>query len=263
MDRKPQPIVLKSRRELDFMRKSGILLQAVLRETCAAVVPGATTLDLDKIAKARILAGGGKPSFLRLYGFPNTLCISVNDEIVHGIPSARRELKDGDIVSIDCGVNIGGWHADAAWTVPVGKPSAEAQRLMQVTRECLERAIAVCEANNRLGDIGWAVQQHAEANGFHVVENYGGHGIGKKVHEDPRVENVGQPGTGMRLRPGMVLAIEPMIAVGTGETDELDDEWTVVTADGSLAAHYEHTVAITESGPEILTLPGPGSAPLP
>lgn len=263
MDRKPQPIVLKSRREIDLMRKAGILLQAVLHETCAAVAPGATTLDLDKIAKAKILAGGGKPSFLRLYGFPNTLCISVNREIVHGIPSARRVLQEGDIVSIDCGVNIGGWHADAAWTVGVGKVSDEAQRLMRVTRECLDRALAVCLANNRLGDIGWAVQQHAEASGFHVVENYGGHGIGRKVHEDPRVENVGQPGTGARLRPGMVLAIEPMIAAGTGETEELDDDWTVVTLDGSLAAHYEHTVAITDKGPEILTLPGPEGAPLP
>jgi len=263
MDRRHTPIVLKSRREIDLMRKSGILLQRVLREVCGAVAPGVSTLELDRIARARIQEGGGKPSFLRLYGFPNTLCVSVNEEIVHGIPSAKRVLKEGDVVSVDCGVNIGGWHADAAWTVPVGEVGEDVRKLLRVTRECLDLAIAASVANNRLGDIGWAVQEHAEANGFHVVENYGGHGIGKKVHEDPRVENIGPPKAGKRLQPGMVLAIEPMIAMGTSETEELSDEWTVVTADGSFAAHYEHTVAITEAGPEILTLPGPGSAPLP
>ncbi len=255
MDRRAQTIVLKSRREIDAMRRSGILLRKVLDEVAAAVAPGVSTLDLDRLAKARIIEGGGKPSFLRLYGFPGSVCVSVNEEVVHGIPSSRRILQEGDIITIDCGVNIKGWHADSAITAAVGRVAPDVERLMAVTQESLEKAIMACVEGNRLGDVGWAVQSHVESNGFHVIEHYGGHGIGRKVHEDPRVENFGPPAAGMRLKAGMVLAIEPMVAIGTGETEELSDEWTVVTTDKSYAAHYEHTVAITEKGPEILTIP--------
>ncbi len=234
------------------MRHAGHLLDRVLKEVVANVQEGVTTLELDKLAHSRIKEAKAKPAFLRLYGFPNTLCISVNEEVVHGIPG-KRKLVPGDVISIDCGVGWKGFFADGAYTAAVGEVSPETRRLMDVTKESLDRAIEQCKPGNRLGDIGWAVQSHVEANGLCIIEEYGGHGIGRKVHEDPRVENYGQAGKGLRLKPGMVIAIEPMVAIGTGKTKVLSDDWTVVTRDGSLAAHYEHTVAITEDGCEILT----------
>lgn len=247
-------IELKSRDEIAKMRRAGIILQRVLTEVCNAVEPGVTTAELDKLAKARIKENKAKAAFLGLYGFPGAVCISVNEEIVHGIPG-KRELLDGDIVSLDCGVTLDGFNADMARTVAVGSISADAQRLMDITKESLAKGIAECSVGKRLGDIGFAIQQHVEKAGFSIVEDYGGHGIGRHVHEDPRVENFGRAGRGERLRAGLVLAIEPMVNIGVGGNHTLQDDWTVVSEDGSLSAHFEHTVAITDSGPQILTAP--------
>jgi methionyl aminopeptidase len=245
-------IELKSPAELDIMRRAGAILQKVILEVVEAVRPGITTLELDKLAYDRIKQAGGKPAFLGLYGFPKTLCISVNEEVVHGIPG-KRELAEGDIVSIDCGVKLKGFYSDTAYTVAVGKVTPEVERLLEVTQRSLALGIEQCQVGNRLGDIGNAVQVCAEGAGFSLVKDYGGHGIGRALHEEPRVENFGRPGTGTRLKAGMVIAVEPMIAIGEGDTEVLKDEWTVVTRDGSYAAHFEHTIAITENGPEILT----------
>lgn len=248
-------ITLKSPREIDTMARAGAIVGATLAHLRAMVRPGLTTEELDAEAERFIRShAGAKPSFKGLYGFPKTLCISIDDEIVHGIPSAKRVLEEGNIVSIDCGVFLDGLHADSATTVAVGKASDEALRLMTVTQQCLEAGIAQAVAGQHIGDIGHAVQQVAEGAGFGVVKELVGHGIGARFHEDPQVPNFGRPKRGPRLLSGMTIAIEPMITAGRPETRTLSDKWTVVTADGSLAAHFEHTVAITENGPRVLTL---------
>jgi len=237
------------------MREAGrivALTLAALRET---VRPGVSTAELNAVADEMARKHGAIPSFLGYNGFPASLCASINDEIVHGIPSPRRLLHEGDIVSLDFGAIYKGLQGDAAITVPVGEVSAEAQRLIAVTEASLYEGIKQAVAGNRLSDISAAVQRYAEGHGFSVVRQYVGHGIGRAMHEEPQVPNFGPPGRGPVLKPGMVLALEPMVNVGGYATRVLDDQWTVVTADGSLSAHFEHTVAITANGPEILTLP--------
>jgi len=247
-------VYLKSPAELALMRRAGHLLERILREVCDAAVEGTTTLELDRLAYDRIRKAGARPGFLKLYDFPNTLCISLNEEVVHGIPSKRR-LCEGDIVSIDCGLILDGFFADSAWTVAVGKISPEAERLLKVTRQALDDGIAAISATGRVSDIGAAVERTAHAAGYHITENYTGHGLGMKLHEEPKVYNTAEP-RGIRLRAGMTLAIEPMINAGTSRTRELSDGWTVVTEDGSLSAHFEHTVAIVANGVEVLTRSG-------
>jgi methionyl aminopeptidase len=236
------------------MRRSGRIVRQVLDSVRDAVAPGVTTMDLERIAEKKIRDSGAKPAFKGYYDYPCVLCTSVNNEIVHGIPSERRVLKEGDIVSIDTGVVLDGYYGDAAITVPVGgelKP--ELQKLLDVTRESLYRGIEAARIGNSVGDVGAAVQQVVENNGFSVVREFVGHGIGTKLHEDPQVPNYGTPGSGPRLRDGMVLAIEPMVNVGRSETRVLDDKWTAVTQGGSYSAHFEHCVAVTKNGPVILT----------
>jgi methionyl aminopeptidase len=219
-----------------------------------AVAPGVSTMELERLAERKIRDLGAKPAFKGYYDYPCVLCTSVNNEIVHGIPSERRVLKEGDIVSIDTGVVLDGYYGDAAITVPVGNGvSPEKQKLLDVTRDSLRRGIEAAVIGNTIGDVGAAVQQVVEANGFSVVREFVGHGIGTKLHEDPQVPNYGIPGHGPKLRDGMVLAIEPMVNVGRPETRVLDDKWTAVTEDGSLSAHFEHCVAVTKNGPVILT----------
>lgn len=248
-------ITLKSPREIATMAKAGRIVAETLVRLREMVRPGLTTEALDAEAERFIRSHqGANPSFKGLYGFPKTLCISIDDEIVHGIPSAKRVLEEGNIVSIDCGVFLDGLHADAATTVAVGQVSEEAQRLLAVTQECLQAGIAQAVAGQHIGDIGHAVQQVAERAGFGVVRELVGHGIGARFHEDPQVPNFGRPKRGPRLVTGMTIAIEPMITAGRPETRTLADKWTVVTADGSLSAHFEHTVAITDNGPRVLTL---------
>jgi methionyl aminopeptidase len=219
------------------------------------VRPGVTTEEIDRAAE-RFIRGhpGASPSFKGLYGFPKSLCISVNDEVVHGIPSPRRVLREGNLVSIDCGVCIDGFHADAAITVPVGPPAPEAERFLATTRSALDAGIAQARLGNHIGDIGHAIQQVAEREGYGVIRELVGHGVGTRMHEDPQVPNHGKPKRGERLLEGMTIAIEPMITMGDYKTRVLPDKWTVVTADGSMAAHFEHTVAVTRNGPRILTL---------
>lgn len=248
-------ITLKSPREIATMARAGRIVADTLVRLREMVRPGLTTEALDAEAERFIRSHqGANPSFKGLYGFPKTLCISIDDEIVHGIPSAKRVLEEGNIVSIDCGVFLDGLHADAATTVAVGQVSEEAQRLLSVTQQCLQAGIAQAVAGQHIGDIGHAVQQVAEGAGFGVVRELVGHGIGARFHEDPQVPNFGRPKRGPRLVSGMTIAIEPMITAGRPETRTLADKWTVVTADGSLSAHFEHTVAITENGPQVLTL---------
>ncbi len=246
-------VVLKSPREIEAMARAGRVVAQVLQLMREMVRPGVSTLELDDAAEALIRAQGGRPSFKGLYGFPKSLCISINEEIVHGIPSAKRILEPGDIVTTDVGVFLDGMHADAATTIPVGPVTAEVQHLLHVTEESLNRAIAAAVVGNHVGDIGHAVQSYAEAEGLHVVRDLVGHGVGAKLHEEPQVPNVGVPKRGPRLKAGMTLAIEPMLAVGTRDTKTLDDKWTVITADHSLSAHFEHTIAITADGPRVLT----------
>ena len=235
------------------MRRAGAVV-AEMHEACTrAAKPGATTADLDAAARDVLERRGARSNFLGYHGFPAVACISPNEVIVHGIPGPRV-LEEGDIVSIDCGAIIEGWHADAAITVPVGEIDAESTRLIDVTRASLEAAIVETVEDGRLGDIGAAVEGVARGAGFSVVREYVGHGIGTAMHEEPEVPNYGPAGRGLRLKGGMVLAIEPMVTVGKARTRTLDDGWTVVTADGSRAAHFEHTVAITDRGPEILTM---------
>lgn len=245
-------ITLKSPPELDRMRAAGRIVAATLERVIAAVRPGITTGELDRIAEREITSRDAVPSFKGYRGFPATLCTSLNEEIVHGIPGARA-LREGDLVKIDCGAIVEGFHADSAVTVAVGEVSKEALRLMEATEESLAVGIAEARAGRRLGDVGHAIQRVAEDAGFSVVREYVGHGIGRALHEEPPVPNYGAPGKGMALREGLVLALEPMVNVGTHETRLLDDGWTVVTADGALSAHFEHTVAITADGPEVLT----------
>ena len=247
-------IICKSAAEIEKMRRSGRIVRQVLDTVKALVAPGITTMDLERAAEKKIRELGAKPAFKGYYDYPCVLCTSVNNEIVHGIPSEKRTLKTGDIVSIDTGVVLDGYYGDSAITVPVGEAiSPELQKLLEVTEQSLYKAIAEVKVGNTLGDIGSAVQQHVEAAGFSVVREFVGHGIGTRLHEDPQVPNYGSVGQGSRLREGMVLAIEPMVNVGKPGTRTLDDHWTAVTADGSYSAHFEHCVAVTREGPVILT----------
>ena len=245
-------IIGKSKRELEKMRAAGRLVAQVREELRRMVAPGVTTLELDMAAEKMIRDAGAIPTFKGYHGFPFSICASVNEQIVHGFPSAYA-LQDGDIFSLDCGVTLGGYVGDTATTVPVGRVSDDRLKLIRVAEECLERAIAQCWPGQHLGDIGWAVQELAEAEGYGVVRDYVGHGIGRKMHEDPQIPNYGKPGTGIKIRSGYVFAIEPMLNMGTQKTKTLKDGWTVVTLDGRPSAHVEHTVAITEEGPEVLT----------
>jgi methionyl aminopeptidase len=247
------PIVCKSSSEIEKMRRSGRIVRQVLDAVKEAVAPGVSTMDLERVAERKIKELGAKPAFKGYYDYPCVLCTSINNEIVHGIPSEKRMLKAGDIVSIDTGVVLDGYYGDAAITVPVDGLTPELQKLLDVTRESLYRGIEKVRIGNSIGDIGSAVQSHVEANGFSVVRKLVGHGIGTKLHEEPQVPNYGTPGSGPKLREGMVLAIEPMVNVGKYGARVLDDNWTEVTEDGSFSAHFEHTVAVTKNGPMILT----------
>jgi methionyl aminopeptidase len=236
------------------MRRSGHIVRQVLNAVKAMVAPGVSTMDLERVAEEKIRELGAKPAFKGYFDYPCVLCTSVNNEIVHGIPSAKRMLQEGDIVSIDCGVVLDGYYGDAAITVPVGKMlSSELQKLLDVTEMSLKKAIAEVRLGKTVGDVGAAVQEYVEANGFSVVREFVGHGIGTRLHEEPQVPNFGTRGHGPRLREGMVLAIEPMVNVGKAATRVLDDKWTAVTEDGSFSAHFEHTVAVTRNGPLVLT----------
>ncbi|NNG16270.1 MAG: type I methionyl aminopeptidase [Gemmatimonadales bacterium] len=247
-------ITIKSPREIEIMARAGRIVAETLLLLRAEVRPGMSTEDMDQIAEAFIRSHpGATPSFKGLYGFPKTLCTSINEEIVHGIPSHARVLREGSIVSVDVGVYLEGLHADSATTIPVGEVSPEAARLLQVTKRCLVAGVAQASHGNYVGDIGHAVQQVAEAAGFGVVRELVGHGIGSEFHEEPQIPNFGAPKRGRRLLDGMTVAIEPMITAGSPVTKTLGDKWTVVTADGSLSAHFENTVAITRDGPRILT----------
>lgn len=247
-------INIKSPREIDIMARAGRIVAGVLGLMRDLVRPGVTTEELDAAAETYIRShSGATPSFKGLYGFPKTLCTSIDQEIVHGIPSARRALAAGSILSVDVGVQLDGLHADSAATFPVGAIEPEAERLLRVTQECLAAGIAEARVGNHVGDIGHAVQRVAEGAGYGVVRELVGHGIGTRFHEEPQVPNYGAPRRGPRLLEGMTIAIEPMITLGSPTTRTLPDKWTVVTADGSLSAHFEHTVAITSDGPRILT----------
>ena len=248
-------IYLKSEAELAKMRKAGLMLEQVLAEVSAAAVEGVTTAELDRIAFSRIKAMKAKPAFKGLYDFPATLCTSFNEEIVHGIPG-KRKLASGDILSIDCGLIHDGFYADSAVTVAVGTISAEARRLLDVTLDSLWAGIHAAAPGGRVSDIGAAIERTVRAAGFFPTENYTGHGIGRKLHEDPKVFNTAEP-IGPKLSPGMTLAVEPMINIGTSDAMELSDGWTVVTRDRSLSAHFEHTIAITAQGVEVLTCSNP------
>jgi methionyl aminopeptidase len=251
--------VQKSWSELQKMHRACTIVVETLETLAQASVPGVTTRELDRIAREAIVKERAKPAFLGYRGYPATLCVSVNEEVVHGIPG-QRKLKDGDIVSLDLGCIVDGFYGDSARTVAVGKVTPEAERLMRVTEESLHQGIAQCQPGRRIGDIGHAVQQHAEANGYSVVRDFVGHGIGTSLHEEPKVPNYGPPGRRERLVPGMCLAIEPMVNVGGPDVKTLDDDWTAVTRDGKLSAHFELSVAITEHGPWILSEPWPYEA---
>jgi methionyl aminopeptidase len=250
-------IVLKSARELALMRSAGQVVVAAMQLCRELVRPGISTLEIDAEVEDLIRRRGARPAFKGYRGFPATVCASINEEVVHGIPAAHRRLKEGDIIGLDLGATVEGYHADAAITLPVGEISSAAQRLLDVTRQSLELGIGQARPKNRLGDIAAAVQRHVEAAGYGVVRAFVGHGIGRDLHEDPQVPNFGQPGKGPVLRPGMALAIEPMVTMGHWGVRVLEDRWTAVTEDGSLAAHFEHTVAITEQGADVLTREGP------
>lgn len=236
------------------MRASGRIVAQVLQKLTAMVEPGITTLDLDREAERMIRDAGGYPTFKGYHGYPASLCTSINEEVVHGIPSDKRKLREGDIIGIDCGVTLQGYVGDSAVTVPVGKVSDEVMKLLETTRASLFQAIEQCRVGNRLGDVGYAVQSYVEHRGYSVVRNYCGHGIGRAMHEDPQVPNYGDPGKGTVIREGLVIAIEPMINLGGHHVKQLSDGWTVVTIDGKPSAHFEHTIAITQDGPEVLTL---------
>ncbi len=246
-------IVLKTSHELELMKTACRISAEALQLAGEAVKPGVSTWEIDKVAHDYIIKQGAEPNFLGLYGFPGTACISINDEVIHGIPSKKRILKPGDIVSIDLGAKINGYNGDNAATFAVGEISPEAQRLCDTTKESLYKGIEAAVAGGRVGDIGHAVQEYCESRGYGVVREYEGHGVGTKLHEDPGVPNFGTAGRGIRLLPGMTIAIEPMINEGTYKVRQLSDGWTVKTADGKLSAHFEHTVAITDNGPVILT----------
>jgi methionyl aminopeptidase len=255
-------IIYKSTEELDKMRKSGRITAGTIERVLAAVRPGATTAQLDAVAERYIRDRGATPSFKGYRGFTGSICTSLNNEIVHGIPSDRRVLKDGDLLSLDFGAIWEGFHSDSAVTVFVGEPpSSEAEKLVRVTEEALEAGIAEVRPGGRVTDISHAIQHCAEGAGFSVVREYVGHGIGRALHEDPQIPNYGPPGRGPELRPGLVIAVEPMVNLGGWQTTVLPDDWTVVTLDGSLSAHFEHTIAVTEDGRDVLTARGPLAEP--
>lgn len=247
-------VIVKSKKEIEKMRASGQLVARVLAELRRMCVPGCTTRELDQAAERMIRDAGAVPTFKGFHGFPFSICASVNEQIVHGFPS-EYGLKEGDIISIDVGATLNGFVGDSAITVPIGRISEEKARLIRVAEECLELAIEQCRPGRRLGDLGWAVQSHAEAYGYGIVRDHVGHGVGRKMHEDPQVPNYGKPGSGLKFKPGYVLAVEPMLNMGTHVTKTLADKWTVVTMDGLPSVHVEHTVAITEDGPDVLTRP--------
>lgn len=246
-------IIIKSDREIDYMKKAGKIVGETLALLQESIKPGITTGELDRIAEEYIKRNNSTPSFKGYYGFPASICTSINEEVVHGIPG-KTVLKEGDIISIDCGANYNGYHGDAARTFAVGQISEEAENLINVTRESFFKGVEKAIVGNRLTDISSTIQEYAEARGYSVVRDYVGHGIGTKMHEDPEVPNYGRPGRGPKLMNGMVLAIEPMINIGSYQVETQSNDWTVVTKDGTLSAHYENTVAILSNGPEILTL---------
>jgi methionyl aminopeptidase len=248
-------IVCKSPAEIERMRAANALVADVLAELATMIAPGVTTLDLDVAAETLVRAGGAEPAFKGYRGYPSTLCASVNEQVVHGIPS-KRALVEGDIISLDMGVKLNGFYGDSAVTVPVGRVSEQAETLLRVTRESLEKGIAQVRLGGRISDIGHAIQLHVEAHGLSVVREFVGHGIGSSLHEEPQIANYGEPGRGPRLAEGMTLAIEPMVNVGRPAVKVLSDGWTAVTKDGSLSAHFEHTVAVTKDGPLVLTRHG-------
>ena len=247
-------IILKNQDEINIMRRGGAILREVLDRVVEQVRPGVTTQELDRFAKAELDQRKAVPAFLGLYGFPCTMCTSINEQVVHGIPDAVP-LRQGDIVSLDIGLVRDGYYVDTAQTVPVGKVDEESDRLIRVTSEALQAGIDCLRPGQRLGDLSWAIQEFVEQRGFSIVREYTGHGIGRKLHEEPKIPNYGEPGKGVRWRPGMVVCIEPMVNAGVHATRTLDDKWTVVTADGKRSAHMEHTVAVTQNGPLILTAP--------
>jgi len=246
-------IICRSVAELERMRDAGRLVAEVLAELAAHVTPGATTADLDRLAEKRIAKAGATAAFKGYHGYPATICASINDEVIHGIPSGRRVLNEGDVISIDVGASLDGYYGDSAITLPVGQVSEETATLLRVTEEALYKAIERARPGGRISDIGHEVQRHVEAYGFSVVREFVGHGIGQRMHEEPQVPNYGEPGRGPRLAEGMVLAIEPMVNAGKPAVKVLADGWTAVTRDGSVSAHFEHTVAVTADGPWILT----------
>lgn len=245
-------IIGKSKKEIEKMRSAGQLTGLVLQELRTLAEPGVSTIEIDRAAERMIRDAGGLPTFKGYHGFPYSICASVNEQVVHGFPSEYK-LKEGDVFSIDCGVTLDGFVGDTATTVPIGKVSDDWLALVRVTEECLDLAIEQCRPGRHLGDIGAAVQQHAEASGYSIVREYVGHGIGRRMHEDPQIPNYGKPGQGPKIRAGYVFAVEPMVNLGTHHTKVLADGWTVVTLDGKPSAHAEHTIAITEEGPEVLT----------
>lgn len=255
-------IICRSATELETMHRAGMIVWGALTELRNQVRAGVTTLELDDLAEEYARKHKARPAFKNYHGYPKSLCTSINSEVVHGIPSAKRALKDGDILSMDFGVELEGYYGDAALTIPVGKIDPAREKLLRVTREALERGIEQVRAGNRLTDISAAVQQWVESNGFSVVREFVGHSIGTKMHEDLQLPNYGEPGRGPRLQAGMVLAIEPMVNIGSPAVRMLDDEWTAVTTDGSDSAHFEHTVAVTENGPWILTRPREAAGPV-
>jgi len=247
-------IELKTPEEMGHMARGGAIIAALYREMAERIVPGVSTGELDRFAEEFIRShDGAEPAFKGLYGFPGSICASVNEEVVHGIPRDERILSEGDILSLDTGVKLDGWCSDSAWTFPVGELAPATQRLLRVTEEALENAIAAAVPGNHVGDIGHAVEETVKGTGFSIIRDLVGHGIGRKVHEDPQVPNRGEPGVGPKLKAGVVLAIEPMIAVGTWRIRTLEDRWTMTTTDGRPSAHFEHTVGVTEEGPRVLT----------
>jgi len=246
-------ILLKSPRELEHMRAAGKILAEVKALLARLVKPGVSTKEIDTQVEAFILDRGAAPAFKGYRGYPATVCASINQEVVHGIPSPKRRLKEGDIIGLDLGCIVEGYYADCAITLPVGAVAPRVQELLDVTRESLDKAIVQCRVGNRIGDISHAVQMHCESHGFGVVRSFVGHGIGRALHEEPQVPNFGDAGRGPALKAGMVLAIEPMVTMGSWEVQVLEDGWTAVTVDGSMAAHFEDTIAITEDGPDVLT----------
>ena len=252
-------IVCKSPAEIEKMRAANQVVARILEELAAMVAPGVSTADLDAAAEAKVRAAGAEPAFKGYRGYPATLCASVNEQVIHGIPS-KTPMKSGDIVSLDMGVKLNGYYGDSAVTVPVGTVGEDVTRLLRVTQEALEQGIAQVRVGGRISDIGHAIQAHVESHGFSVVREFVGHGIGASLHEEPQIANYGEPGRGPRLAEGMTLAIEPMVNMGKPAVKVLADGWTAVTRDGSLSAHFEHTVAVTKDGPLVLTQRTPASA---